>query len=167
MKKILIWIVGFVVLTAIVLTHQTPVGAQSDTTPPIIIDVTLDPAFVDTAASAQTITVTAHISDDLSGLYFSDMRFRPEIGTTQFVDVRFQADNLISGTTVDGLYQATMTLPRYAAWGRWRTDFTSTTDQVGNGVYLSRCCDAPMPWYFVNQRDSSQHALYMPSVHSH
>lgn len=142
-------------------------SAQSDTTAPVVADVLLEPSFVDTSSGPQTITVTMRITDDLSGVSSTELRFRPETGTTQFVGVYVQADDLIGGTPIDGIYQAPMTLPMYAAWGRWRAEFAITKDQVGNYHYRPDCCSGSeiLPWYFVNGEDAKY--LYLPHSPKH
>src|SRR6266508_514937 len=47
---------------------STPAAAQGDTAPPTLVSLSVSPTVVDVSSSAQTVTVTAVITDDLSGV---------------------------------------------------------------------------------------------------
>ena len=90
------------------------------------MDLTIEPTSVDTSSGPQTITVTAHITDDLAGLTgaggFGDLQFYAP-STNQNWGVNFRNDNRISGTATDGFYQAQLQLPRYSLCGHWEAKY--------------------------------------------
>lgn len=140
------------------------VRAQSDTSVPVIVQMELSPIYIDTSSQSQTITLTVHITDDLSGFQSALISFAPEFGGTQRAEVHFYTVQRISGTTTDGIYQNEITMPRYSAWGRWIIDYVHIGDAVGNHEDVSRCCSQywPYPWYFINARDTEH--MFLPLV---
>ncbi len=71
----------FALMAAVALT--IPMGAASgtsDTTPPELTALSLIPASVDITASAQTVTIDATITDDLSGVASSQIQFTSPSG---------------------------------------------------------------------------------------
>ena len=51
----------------------SPAFAQQDTTPPVLVGLSLDRLQIDTSAGDETITATAHVTDDLSGVLYVAM----------------------------------------------------------------------------------------------
>jgi len=101
-----------------------------DVTPPQLLALSWTPTTTDTSAGAQTITVTAHITDDLSGASGNCQgRFVSPNGQ-QFVD--FVLGTPISGTATDGIYGYTMTIPAFAESGIWTLSSSQLTDRVGD-----------------------------------
>ena len=77
--------------------------AASDTSAPTLVSLSADRTTVDVGASAQTITFTARIQDDLSGFYYGGVQFsRPSGGSS--VSGSWKRT---SGTVSDGIYTAT------------------------------------------------------------
>lgn len=112
--------------------------ALSDREAPQLVSLSLSPAVIDTSSSDQYVTVTARITDDLSGNAGvgytsspSQIRFRSP-GGSQFVDAIFSGYELVSGSTTDGLYSFRMTVPRLAEAGVWSVSDVLLADQVGN-----------------------------------
>ena len=134
-------------------------SAQSDVTPPVVVQLTITPTLMDTSAGPQTITFTAHITDDLSGLRYQTIVFGPLLyGSDQDKAVLFNDASLVSGTLTDGTFVATVTLPQYSADGRWIAKYMYGSDQVGNQAdcYTNTKTECPPDWrtyYFVNIRD--------------
>jgi hypothetical protein len=107
--------------------QQTCAG---DTTPPQILGVSLSPESVDTSGAPRNIVVDVHASDDLSG-----------VGSVQATlasgdQSHSVAATLQSGSSLDGTWQATITLPRWSQEGNWQLGLTAV-DEVGNSVSLS------------------------------
>ena len=118
-----------------VLVWGVGVTAQGDITAPVIVDIAFEPNRIDTSEGPATITVTVHVTDDLSGVAHVGLFFRkPE--TTQRAQVEFRHDQgwseIIEGDALDGVHLATMTLPRYAAEGWWEMYSATVSDNVGN-----------------------------------
>jgi serine protease len=137
-------------------TTFTQTGSVTDTTPPQLQSFSLSQSSVDTSSSSQTITLTAHITDDLSGLAGnsgppSGVSFVSPSGH-QSVSAMFNTSNRSSGTAQDGIYQTTMTVPQYAEPGTWTVQNFILGDQVGNVQFLDKAqLDAAgMPTSFDN-----------------
>jgi titin len=122
-------------------TAATPPAA--DTTAPTWGEVTVTPATVSTGATSATVTVTAHILDDQAGITAStpsygggaSLTFRVP-GSDQSVFASLSASNRISGTETDGVYRATISLPRYTAKGVWSIASAYVTDAANNSRSL-------------------------------
>jgi hypothetical protein len=137
-----------VALFAGALSLFTVSHAQQDISPPVLVDLSFEPARVDTSDAAQTITVTAHITDDLSGLDSADIwMHRP--GTTQVHLMGFYGDDLVDGDATDGYYQETFILPRFSAYGEWRIQSVGLKDNVGNLIGFNPSQD-DWPEHFDN-----------------
>ena len=125
--------------------HATiDVTGTSDTTPPTLVDFSFTPTSVDTTSGSQTITVTAHITDDLAGNagpgYFSSpsqVRFVSPSGN-QSVWAMMSGHERISGTPTDGVYEYTLTLPQFSEQGTWHVAYLMLVDQVGNTRTLTQ-----------------------------
>jgi hypothetical protein len=103
---------------------QRPASAAGDTTAPRLLSLSINPVAIDTANSAANVTVTARISDDLSGLSaggnvaVSTVELRGP-GGTQFARGYLSQSQRISGTALDGVYRTTVAVARYAETGAW------------------------------------------------
>lgn len=96
--------------------------------------------MIDTSKGPATITVTVHVTDDLSGVESVALFFRRP-GTTQRAQVEFHShgmawSELVAGDALDGHHRATMTLPQYSAYGEWEMWLVVMVDNVGNRVDL-------------------------------
>ena len=104
--------------------NQTGAG---DTASPTVVSIISAPSSVDTSASAQVVTVQAHVTDDLAGT------------SCVFITLSGPSNQLIqagcaprvSGTDLDGTYERGLTLPRYAQQGTWRINI-ETGDNASN-----------------------------------
>lgn len=165
MKPIAMLLTALLAIVAYIGVH-----AQSDVTAPVVVNVTIEPTFVDTSSAPQTVTVTAHITDDLSGLGTVDIWFGPKlIGGNQGGYVGFGASNLITGTPTDGIYISSLKVPRYSAYGRWTAKYYVGYDAIGNqsGCRVNGQMDCPPAWdsfYFINARDDSW--MYLPNIYA-
>lgn len=113
----------------------TPEPTGVDIAAPQIVAVDLVPAAVDTTAASQPLTMTVHITDDLSGLQRALLRFVPAQGGTQFIDFEITAGHRVRGDRRDGHYVTTALLPKYAAHGRWYLSEIMVTDNANNTNY--------------------------------
>src|ERR1035437_5512267 len=111
---------------------QTLSMAQSDTTPPTLVALSFSASSVDVSTAAQNLTVTATITDDLSGVNYGYIRFRSPSGQT----TGYEYFTRISGTNLNGAYQATVAFPRFAQPGVW-TASVYLGDNAGNSITLS------------------------------
>ena len=91
--------------------------STADTEAPVFQSLSFSPATVDTSSSSQTVTVTAHITDNQSGVGSeSFIWFRSPDRSITLSGARFF---LVSGTSTDGTYQATETFPKSSMPGAW------------------------------------------------
>jgi len=141
-----------IAVVALILVSLTlPItSAVSDTTPPNIVGFDFQPKVVDLSNSAQNITFTARLKDDLSGVSDgqiggigvspSQARFVSPSGK-QLADVLFQSpssnkvwnnSNLVSGDKLNGTYISKMTLPQYGESGIWHLLSFLLVDEAGN-----------------------------------
>ena len=118
------------VMVVAVAASQTLSMAQSDTTPPSLVALSFSAASVNVSAAAQNLTINATITDDLSGVNFGYIEFTSPSG--QFVEGFF---NRISGTSLNGAYQATALFPRFVEAGSW-TASVYLIDSAGNNIRL-------------------------------
>jgi hypothetical protein len=121
---------------------SAPLGV--DAGPPTLVDFSFTPTSVDTTSGPQTITVTAHITDDLAGNagpgYFSSpsqVRFVSPSGN-QSVWAMMSGYERISGTPTDGVYEYKLTLPQFSEQGTWHVASLMLVDQVGNTRRLTQ-----------------------------
>lgn len=142
----------------------TPDPDGIDYTLPQLQSVEFEVVEVNTTSSSQVLTLTAHITDDLSGLQRAQLRFQPGPGGTQYLDFFIDSSKRISGDRNDGIYLTTATLPKYAQHGRWILIGMFLADQANNNC-TSSIFDASGPdydnclfvsdySYFVNGTDS-------------
>lgn len=159
-------IVALAFVASAMLSATGTAQAQSDVTPPTVVELSISPKFVDTSAEPQTITITVHIMDDLSGLRYLTIWFGPVLyGNDQDKSVLVQDTDIVSGTSANGIYETTLTLPRYSADGRWIAKYAIISDQVGNTANCNTNgqLDCPSDWttyYFINIKDTN--FFYLP-----
>jgi hypothetical protein len=109
---------------------------DGDAAPPEIRSLGFDRAAVDTSTGAQTITLTARLTDDFSGVRFAFVQFFNIAGQVQVAP--FYWSSLRSGTALDGIYEGALAMPMHSAPGTWYIDVLSMYDQVGNVRMLTR-----------------------------
>ncbi|WP_354174763.1 hypothetical protein, partial [Arthrobacter sp. UYEF36] len=59
------WVVVLLLILAVVPIAAT--NAAPDTTAPVVLEMSISPQTVDVTTASQPVTVTAHITDDISG----------------------------------------------------------------------------------------------------
>lgn len=109
------------------------VTGTQDITPPQLPSFTFSPTSIDVSNSSQNITFTARVTDDLSGVRFVTVTFQSPSGT-QFNGTATR----ISGNALDGVYQGTITIPRYSQTGTYNINTVRLTDEVFNERFLSQ-----------------------------
>lgn len=162
-------------MAALLMLDIRPAHAQSDTTPPTWIELTIEPAVVNTLASDQVITLTATISDDIWGVKLAYLGFGPEFGTGSFIYVTFGQEwgTLIEGDDLYGTYQDTITIPQGTREGDWVVKQLTLEDYAGNKVSHFGSHSSLPEWlqqyrFTVEQLDSTpvepNYALYLPTL---
>jgi hypothetical protein len=118
------------VMVAAAAASQTLSMAQSDTTPPTLVTLSFSASTVNVTTAAQNLTVNATITDDLSGFWYGCITFTSPSGQT--------AGNCfarISGTALNGGYQATVAFPQFVEPGVW-TASVRLLDNAVNSIIL-------------------------------
>src|SRR5438093_1511294 len=120
-----------------VLVSAGTLRAQSDTQPPRLISLTLDPGNVEVNNSSQSVTLQLHLQDDLSGIYStSGNRVGVSLTSPSGNQVVSGLSQLQSGVIRDGVFQVPVNIPRYAEPGLWRITSVRLRDNAGNSVSL-------------------------------
>jgi hypothetical protein len=139
-------------IAAALLPCALPAGALADdVTPPHIDSITATPATVDVSGGPAQLTVSAHLTDD-HALDGTDefVRLHPR----GFADTIVEHMRLVSGTTSDGVWEATFTLPSDAILGDY--DVVVHAEDTSTNTVES-LADAPMR--VVGKRDIAQPKL--------
>jgi hypothetical protein len=126
----------FLVVLIIFAASQMSLTAQSDTTPPTLTALSFGASSVNVSAAPQNLTVNATIIDDLSGVNFGNIQFTSPSG--QIVGGLGSGSAYlarISGTALNGGYQATIQFPQFVEPGVWTASF-SMRDNAGNSITL-------------------------------
>lgn len=98
----------------------------SDTTAPVLVDFSFAPDAVTAIGGPGVVTVTARVTDDLSGtngvtaIFFSPSFQNQGVGMPR-----------ISGDQFDGVYQGQLSIPEFSESGVWRAQVV-VGDAVGN-----------------------------------
>src|SRR5664279_6541098 len=122
-------------LLVIVAFLLTPVAlfAQTDTTPPVLTGVSIDPNPIDVTNGAQTLTVTTTVTDDLSGTQQVFVALQSP-STGQYLYSSYSS--LVSGTNLNGIWQTYLTMPQYSEAGDWTIQYIQLTDNATNNQFL-------------------------------
>jgi len=123
-------------LEALGIPTEFEVESVGDTTTPAIASFDFHPKAVDTSTSPQEITVTARLTDDLSGFSQGYFRFQSP-SKIQDIGAWFSSYERTSGNELDGTYERKITLPRYSEPGTWILSSVELRDNVGNWKYIS------------------------------
>jgi hypothetical protein len=103
-----------------------------DTTPPQIDELSFEPGEIDTSASAQTVFVTAHVTDAGSGFAKGEISFTSPSGES-FTGGGFER---ISGTAANGTYRTKVPFERFSEVGSWGATVV-LADAAGNSADLN------------------------------
>lgn len=107
------------VFCAVILCKRVALAA--DTTAPQFVSIDFAPKSIDVTNSAQTVTVTAQITDDSSGFDNGHLIFHSPSGK-QNAQASLFSSSRISGTANDGIYQVSISIPKQAEAGTWKLD---------------------------------------------
>jgi hypothetical protein len=104
-----------------------------DTEGPVIEDLTISPASVDTSGGPATVTMTIHATDSLSGVESIGGSFDMPNTPNNFV-YGFGMPR-VAGKAKDGEWKLQIELPRHAAQGEWRLEDLHLWDNAGNATH--------------------------------
>jgi hypothetical protein len=142
----------------------TNTATTEDVEAPVIEDYAFDKESIDTTDNSDTITMYLRLSDNLSGVYMGEddyssivIPFIPENepgfqGSTEMATFEFSlmesgCDTLPAtldveglsggcGDNMDGIYEATVEIPRYSTGGAWNVHEVYIRDLLENSVEL-------------------------------
>lgn len=100
----------------------------TDVSPPELVTLSIVPATIDASTQDQIVRVTAHVTDDLSGVSRADVTFRSPSGFRSLSGRQAQ----VSGDGLDGIRTFTITVPRYTERGTWHLMDVRLGDDAGN-----------------------------------
>ncbi len=118
--------------------NQTGAG---DTNAPSVVAFSVSPTSVDTSLANQTLTFSVRITDDLAGVSAgtsaapSQVTMRGPTGS-HTVSATFGTAQRVSGSSLDGVYAASTTIPRWSEQGIWSVQSLVVRDNVGNARTL-------------------------------
>src|ERR1017187_10529510 len=106
--------------------------AQSDTTPPALMSITITPNQVNVSSSPATFSVDLGIRDDGTGFNWGVLSFTSPSGKQQ---VYANPNTIpISDTIKNGVFRATVTMPQAAEAGIWQISSITLMDATGNSA---------------------------------
>lgn len=105
----------------------------SDTTPPHLVSFSFTPNSVDVFASAQSITFTANLTDDLAGIAYVCVQLS---SPSRQQTTQSQCLSQISGTALSGVFQGPVSIPQSAEAGTWVVSLVQVGDSAGNNLNL-------------------------------
>jgi hypothetical protein len=111
--------------------------ARSDTTGPRVESLTVSPTTIDTSTSQQYVTVTARVTDDLSGVRagdFAQVTFISPSGTP--IDAKFTPADRITGDALDGVYRTTLVVKAMSPKGDYTLRSVQAHDGAGNFSFV-------------------------------
>jgi len=118
-------------LTAIGAPTTVNVTGSADTTPPRLTSLTFTPGIVNASSATVTMSFTATLTDDLSGV--SSLQFELESPSGSQSRTAFAtSSNRVSGTAQSGTYSFAVIMPQFSETGTWRLGTAYLRDAVGN-----------------------------------
>ncbi|HEV8337184.1 MAG TPA: hypothetical protein VGR67_12270 [Candidatus Polarisedimenticolia bacterium] len=119
-----------------------PSFAQTDTSAPNLAGFSFSPASIDTTDASRTVTVTFHVTDNLSGVASARAIFANRDVPSEPLGCESAAPQ--SGTALDGTYVCQVTFPRFSSSGTWQVSTVELVDQASNQTLLSTAALAGM-----------------------
>ena len=119
----------------------------ADAAAPELTSFSMTPGSVNVSTGSQNVTVSLGATDDLSGVATIVVSFVDSNGgSVPPMDFGGAGNTLalISGTTTDGSYEGTLTVPQYWPGGTWRAVVT-VTDRTNKVTEYDRVSGEPFP----------------------
>src|SRR5271165_7633483 len=120
---------GLLLLVAVVVA--LPALATQDKNPPVLTSFTFSPQSVDVTNGPATFTVTLQATDDLSGVAGAYAVWISPDGTHSVGG----GLGLTSGTTLNGTWTGTITVPQFVEAGTWNIADLFLEDAANNDKY--------------------------------
>jgi Bacterial Ig-like domain (group 3)/IPT/TIG domain len=140
-KKLLAAVLAVLCIAS--LAAATGASAAEDHEPPELVSLSISPSQVNVAEASQSVTITAHLKDNLSGVDLADISFKGPGSQNAFTSLA-----LIEGSDTNGIYRNAVTIPRFAEAGKWRITQVDLRDHVENRLLLdaSQLKELEMPF---------------------
>jgi general secretion pathway protein D len=120
-------------------------GQSFDTTPPSLVGFSFSPSAVNVTSGPQNVTVSLHVTDDLSGVLSSDalvyVTFQSPSGNQNQTTY---LSSLAGSTSLNAQFQGVITIPEFSESGNWTVSDVFLRDAVGNSVNLNATTLASM-----------------------
>jgi RHS repeat-associated protein len=133
-----------VITASVSLLSSAPAFAQSDTIPPNLLGMTLSPSTVDVTAGSANITISLTLTDNLSGVTFGYPFLYDEFTLVspsgRQVIVLSNGGGLftlVGGTSLNGVWQRTLTIPQFSEAGKWTVGSLTVPDVAQNRLILN------------------------------
>jgi len=115
----------------------------ADTQAPTLTSLNYAPIAINTSAGNQVVTVQFGVTDDLSGADFSPtlpqvsffergIEFRSPSGVQVRSSGFFATHTLVSGTPLNGVWQAAINFQQFSEEGTWKVDLLTIKDRTRN-----------------------------------
>ena len=144
-------------------------GTGGDIITPTLHSISLSTSQLNIGSGQTSLVVTAHLSDDISGLSdgiggsLVQVGFRSPSG--QHVWGIFDIQHPLSGHQLDGTFQATVQLPANAEAGTWTVEWFLVADEAGNQKFLYPT-DTPVLGSTTFQVSNGASDIITPTLHS-
>jgi hypothetical protein len=106
------------------------VTSNADIATPVLTSLAITPS-VDTSAASATVTMTATVTDDLSGVWQLDVMFASPSGTQEQECVIYAPDGM---TPLSLTGSCSVEIPRYSEAGKWQVEWLFISDFAGNYI---------------------------------
>jgi hypothetical protein len=106
------------------------INTNADLTAPALLSLNFAPTTVNVSASEQTVGITLHATDNLTGVVSGSVGFRSPSGKMIFGS--FSSYDRVSGDASDGTYQFNATVRRYLEAGVWKLFSITVRDDASN-----------------------------------
>jgi hypothetical protein len=107
-----------------------PIAARADSAPPALVGFAFSPASIDTTSTPAEVTVTARLTDDISGVASMRVVFSHQDVLSEPHDCESSVP--VSGTALDGLFSCTVVFPQFSETGTWKVFVVDLLDLAGN-----------------------------------
>ena len=124
-------------LDAMGLDTDLTVTGTSDTTSPVLVDLSFTPTIIDVNGGDKDVVFTWNLTDDLAGLGdgYTYLRISSPSGK-QSLYAYVSSSNKTSGSMNDGVFETIVTFPQYSETGTWQIQSVRLRDALGNYQYL-------------------------------
>jgi hypothetical protein len=126
-------------------TDLSVTDATPDLTPPTLLSASFVPSTVDVSANNVNITLRLQIADNLSGNDFAQSTFTffsvtlappTTVSSSARLYLANQEFHLVSGTRLNGVWEAVKSIPRYSPAGPWQIISLQLRDSASNTITL-------------------------------